>query len=93
MRRKQDGTPGGARQAAQQTHDLDASREVEELEDALDRVLQWGHYVVPNWHIRSFRGAFWNRFSRPAVTPKYDLGFESWWVDPTKDQALGKRGS
>jgi microcin C transport system substrate-binding protein len=56
---------------------------------ALDRVLLWGHYVIPNWHIRHFRVAYWNRFSRPAITPKYGLGFDTWWIDAAKDEALG----
>ena len=59
---------------------------------ALDRVLQWGHYVIPNWHIRAFRVAYWNRFSRPAITPRYGLGFDHWWLDAAKDKALGRRG-
>lgn len=60
---------------------------------ALDRVLQWGFYVIPNWHTRVYRVAYWNKFSRPAVTPKYDLGFGFWWVDPDKAAALAaKRG-
>lgn len=47
---------------------------------ALDRVLLWGHYVIPHWHITAFRVAYWNRFGRPAVSPKYELGFDAWWV-------------
>lgn len=47
---------------------------------ALDRVLLWGHYVIPHWHIAAFRVAYWDRFGRPAVSPRYDLGFDSWWV-------------
>ena len=49
---------------------------------ALDRVLLWGHYVIPHFHITAFRVAYWNRFGRPAVAPKYDLGFETWWIEP-----------
>ncbi|RCX30632.1 extracellular solute-binding protein [Thioalbus denitrificans] len=60
---------------------------------ALDRVLQWGFYVIPNWHTRVYRVAYWDKFSRPAVTPRYDLGFGFWWVDPDKAAALtAKRG-
>ncbi len=56
---------------------------------ALDRVLLWGHYTVPNWHIQTWRVAYWDRFARPAVTAKYALGFlNTWWVDPAKDAAL-----
>jgi len=55
---------------------------------ALDGVLLWGHYVIPHWHIQAYRVAFWNKFSRPAVTPKYALGFGFWWVDPEKEAVL-----
>jgi microcin C transport system substrate-binding protein len=57
---------------------------------ALDRVLLWGHYVIPNWHIRSFRVAYWDLFSRPTVTPRYSLGFENWWVDEAKSKRIAK---
>ena len=55
---------------------------------ALDRVLLWGHYVIPHWHIQAYRVAFWNKFSRPALTPKYALGFDFWWVSPEKEAVL-----
>ncbi|WP_337876481.1 extracellular solute-binding protein [Elioraea sp.] len=51
---------------------------------ALDRVLLWGHYVVPHWHSRVFRVAYWDKFARPARTPRYGLGLTAWWVDPAK---------
>ncbi len=54
---------------------------------ALDRVLLWGHYVVPQFHFAAFRVAYWNRFGRPAVAPKYELGLDTWWVDPAKSGA------
>jgi microcin C transport system substrate-binding protein len=61
---------------------------------ALDRVLLWGHYVIPHWHIRIFRAAFWDKFGRAKITPKYGLGLDGWWVDPAKAQALaGKLAS
>jgi microcin C transport system substrate-binding protein len=56
---------------------------------ALDRMLLWGHYVIPHWHIRSFRLVYWNMFSKPATPPKYGLAFPAtWWVDQTKLAAL-----
>jgi microcin C transport system substrate-binding protein len=58
---------------------------------ALDRVLLWGHYVIPHWHIQAWRVAYWDRFSRPAVAPKYALGFDTWWVDAQKEAALQRR--
>jgi len=58
---------------------------------ALDRVLLWGHYVIPHYHLQAFRIAAWDRFARPAVAPKYAFGFDTWWIDPTKDAALQRR--
>jgi microcin C transport system substrate-binding protein len=58
---------------------------------ALDRVLLWGQYVIPQWHITSFRVAYWDMFDRPAIAPKYALGFDTWWVDAAKEAALVKR--
>ena len=49
---------------------------------ALDRVLLWGHYVVPNWHIKTWRLAYWDRLQHPAVTPPYDYGLMTWWIKP-----------
>ncbi|MBT3397064.1 MAG: ABC transporter substrate-binding protein, partial [Alphaproteobacteria bacterium] len=55
----------------------------------LDRVLLWNHFVIPNWHINSYRIAYWNRFARPKTKPKYALGFsDTWWIDKSKDEAL-----
>jgi microcin C transport system substrate-binding protein len=59
---------------------------------ALDRVLLWNYYVIPHFHLGAYRIAYWNRFSRPAVMPKYDLGFDTWWIDPAKDTALAAHG-
>jgi microcin C transport system substrate-binding protein len=56
---------------------------------ALDRVLLWGHYVVPHWHLGSWRLAYWNKFSRPPALPKYNPGFpDIWWVDAAKAATL-----
>ncbi len=59
---------------------------------ALDRVLLWGHYVIPHWHTRVIRVAYWNKFGRPAVTPRYGLDLFAWWVDPQKLAALEAAG-
>lgn len=47
---------------------------------ALDRVLLWSHYVIPQWHIDSYRVAYKSILQRPEVTPKYDLGLFTWWM-------------
>ena len=46
---------------------------------ALDRVLLWGHYVVPNWHIKTWRVAYWNHLAHPETTPELDVGLMTWW--------------
>jgi len=55
---------------------------------ALDRVLLWNYFLIPHYHIRYYRVAYWDKFGRPAITPKYDIGFDAWWVDPAKATAL-----
>jgi len=53
---------------------------------ALDRVLLWNHYVVPNWTYPNLRTARWDRFGRPGILPKYGTsGFPTiWWWDAEK---------
>jgi microcin C transport system substrate-binding protein len=48
---------------------------------ALDRVLLWNHYVVPQWNFNTLRTARWDRFGHPAPMPKYGLSaFPTlWW--------------
>jgi microcin C transport system substrate-binding protein len=56
---------------------------------AIDRVLRAGHYWVPQWYKASYSIAYWNKFSRPAVQPKYDAGvLDTWWFDSKKAEAL-----
>lgn len=58
---------------------------------AFDRVLTWNHYVIPEWHISRFRVAYWDKFSKPEIRPKYDLGIDTWWIDSEKEQQLPQR--
>jgi microcin C transport system substrate-binding protein len=55
---------------------------------ALDRVLLHGHYVIPNWHLRSDRTLYWDKFSRPAVTPRRGTSTDYWWFDAEKAARL-----
>ena len=60
---------------------------------ALDRVLQYGYYVIPNYHLSAFRVAYWDKFRRPAISPKYAVGLDTWWVDPSAEQSVeAKKG-
>ena len=56
----------------------------------LDRILLFNFYLIPQFHIGHYRVAYWNKISRPNVSPKYDLGFDFWWFDPDKARNLGK---
>lgn len=50
---------------------------------ALDRVLLWNHYVVPQWYSGVFRVAYWDRLKRPVTLPPFSLAFDAWWVGDT----------
>lgn len=60
----------------------DSRKELVTRTRALDRVLLWGHYVIPNWHIKTWRVAYWNQFGHPEVTPDQDIGLMTWWRKP-----------
>ncbi|ROL65639.1 ABC transporter substrate-binding protein [Pseudomonas protegens] len=46
---------------------------------ALDRVLLWQHYMIPNWYLNHHRLAYRNRFAF-VTTPPYNLGLNAWWL-------------
>jgi microcin C transport system substrate-binding protein len=60
---------------------------------ALDRVLLWNFYVVPQWTYGKVRSARWDRFGRPDPLPKYGFsGFPTvWWWDRAKAAKVGSR--
>jgi microcin C transport system substrate-binding protein len=60
---------------------------------ALDRVLLWNFYLVPQWTYGKIRTARWDRFGRPDPLPKYGFsGFPTiWWWDAAKAAKVGSR--
>ena len=58
---------------------------------ALDRVLLWNHYVIPQWHISAYRTLYWDIFDKPSVRPKYSLGTNTWWVVTDKASTIDQR--
>jgi microcin C transport system substrate-binding protein len=60
---------------------------------ALDRVLLWNHYVVPQWNYPNARTARWDRFARPDALPKYGAAaFPSiWWWDAERAAATAAK--
>lgn len=55
---------------------------------ALDRVLLAGYYVIPHFHIRNHRIAYWNYLEQPSIKPKYDLGLDFWWANAQKAKKI-----
>ena len=51
---------------------------------ALDRVLQWGFYMIPHWHIDYDRIAYRSDLSHPDDVPPYAFGGapDIWWAEP-----------
>ena len=60
---------------------------------ALDRVLLWNNYVVPQWTYPYARTARWDRFSHPDTMPKYgQSAFPTiWWWDADKAAKVPQR--
>ena len=55
---------------------------------ALDRVLRAGHYWVPHWYKPVHNIAYWDKFGRPAVKPRYERGIiDTWWYDAERRQS------
>ena len=47
---------------------------------ALDRVLLWNHYLVPQWYAPFARIAYWDRFGHRKNLPSQSVGFpDVWW--------------
>ncbi|WP_025810101.1 extracellular solute-binding protein [Pseudomonas chlororaphis] len=46
---------------------------------ALDRVLQWNYYWIPNYYPPGTSTVWWNRFGMPAIPASNDEAIESWW--------------
>jgi microcin C transport system substrate-binding protein len=56
---------------------------------ALDRVLLWHNYVIPQWYTPVDRIAYWDRYDEPKRLPKLDPGFlQVWWYDAAKAAKL-----
>lgn len=49
---------------------------------ALDRVLLWSDYVIPQWHNRVTRIAYWDKLQHPTSWPRYGVDLFAWWYDP-----------
>ena len=58
---------------------------------ALDRVLLWNEFVVPQWFSPKVRIAYWNRYGQPETLPGLTPGFlQVWWFDRAKAERLAE---
>ena len=58
---------------------------------ALDRVLLWGHHVIPQLLAPYDRMVYWDKFGRPKITPVLGPSPNYWWFDPIKTADLEQR--
>nr|WP_256660320.1 extracellular solute-binding protein [Pseudomonas sp. RIT623] len=63
---------------------------------ALDRVLQWNYYWIPNYYPPGSSTVWWNRFGLPKIQAAYDEGLDTWWeISPTpltREQMAARQG-
>lgn len=56
---------------------------------ALDRVLLWNYYMIPQWHLPAFRVAYVDKFERKEPLPKYNsLSIMNWWINEEKEKSI-----
>jgi len=59
---------------------------------ALDRVLLWNFYSIPQYYQPTLRYAYWNKFGIPEKQPAYaGVDVDSWWIDPELAAALSAK--
>ncbi|MEX0953861.1 MAG: extracellular solute-binding protein [Rhizobiaceae bacterium] len=59
---------------------------------ALDRVLLWNFYMIPQYYQPTLRFAYWDKFGIPEKQPNYvGVDIDSWWIDPEKEAALTRK--
>lgn len=57
----------------------DTREQVQDNAQALDRVLQWGYYWVPNFYPPGSPVVWWNRFGLPPTGSADDSTTDAWW--------------
>ena len=57
---------------------------------ALDRVLLWQHFIVPNWHLPADRILWWNKYNRPQIPLRNGVNISRWWLDDERSARLAQ---
>jgi ABC-type oligopeptide transport system substrate-binding subunit len=64
-------------------------RKVKIAARALDRVVMWNHWQVPELYFAAEPASYWDKFGRPETKPKYDRGIvDTWWYDEAKAKRI-----
>jgi len=58
---------------------------------ALDRVLQWGFWAIPQFHSKVDRVIYWDKFDHPEQTPTTGTSILRWWIDKGRESTLSER--
>jgi len=54
---------------------------------ALDRILLWGHYVIPHWYIDHWRIAWWDKLQKPeTLSPLSPAISTTWWAEEAEGE-------
>ncbi|WP_322788258.1 extracellular solute-binding protein [Kushneria marisflavi] len=69
----------------------DSRKALDTAASALDRVLRWGFYVIPQYHSPVTRLAYWKKMAMPDQSPEYGLDPDSWWIDPQGARQINAR--
>ncbi|MDW5375468.1 ABC transporter substrate-binding protein [Halomonas sp. HP20-15] len=69
----------------------DSRQALDTAAKALDRVLRWGFYVIPQFHLDGTRIAVWDKFGYAQPFPRYNLDLDAWWVDPQRAKTINQR--
>ncbi|OUR75260.1 hypothetical protein A9Q83_17650 [Alphaproteobacteria bacterium 46_93_T64] len=58
---------------------------------ALDRVLSWSFYIIPQYTSAFERIAYWNKFGKTDITPSQGTDITAWWVESAKERELKEK--
>ena len=73
--------------------DAESREELTTAVRALDRVLLWGHYLIPQWYTPYDRIAYASKLQRPQSEPLYSTDIFTWWIDDQPQAAPASSGA
>ena len=64
--------------------------ELETAVKALDRVLLWGEYIIPQWYSPTQRLVYASKIKHPQSEPLYSIDMFSWWIDQSSSKSASE---